>query len=74
LLSSPVCWIALGEVDFVRYAHNMHSTVQDLGLQRDVAGGAIDQSIAVRVGIEWRVPGPASVHRETAAIGSSDTN
>jgi hypothetical protein len=63
--------IALGGLDFVRYAHNMHSTVQDLQLQRDVAGGAIDQSIAVRLGIEWRVPGPASVHRETASGGGA---
>jgi hypothetical protein len=59
--------IVLGALDFVRYAHNMHSTVADLQLQRDVAGGAIDQSIAFRIGIEWRLPGPASVHREAAS-------
>ena len=67
--------IALGGVDFVRYAHDMHSTVADLQLQRDVAGGAIDQSIVFRIGVELRLPGPASVHREAAAItGSSGTH
>jgi hypothetical protein len=67
--------IALGALDFVRYAHDMHSTVADLQLQRDVAGGAIDQTIAVRIGIEWRLQGPASVHREAAGnAGASGTN
>jgi hypothetical protein len=66
--------IVLGGLDFVRYAHDMNSTLQDLQEQRDVAGGAIDQSITFRAGIEWRLPGPESVHQKAASTGGSGTN
>jgi hypothetical protein len=65
--------VVLGGIDFVRYAHDMNSTVQDLQLQRDVAGGAIDQSIAFRASIEWRIPSPATP-RNSAKNGASDVN
>jgi hypothetical protein len=66
--------IVFGGLDFVRYAHDMNSTVADLQLQRDVAGGAIDQSIAFRAGIEWRIPSPASAGRQSARSAGSDVN
>jgi hypothetical protein len=52
--------IVSGGADFSRYALDMNSTVQDLTLPRDVAGGAIDQSITARVRIEWRLPAAES--------------
>jgi hypothetical protein len=67
--------IVFAGADFVRYAHTMNSTVQDLGQQRDVAGGAIDQSIIGRAGIEWRLPSPESAGGTTAkASGTSGAN
>lgn len=66
--------IVLGGLDFVRYAHDMNSTVQDLQKQRDVAGGAIDQSIAFRAGIEWRIPSPESARKNSAGSAGSGVN
>jgi hypothetical protein len=35
----------------------MHSKPADLQDGRDVAGGAIDQYLSARLGVEWRLPG-----------------
>jgi len=48
--------IVFGTAAFSRYALAMNSTLQDLQVGRDVAGGAVDQLIAGRIGIEWRLP------------------
>jgi hypothetical protein len=60
--------IVFGTAAFTRYALAMNSTVQDLDLARDVAGGAIDQTIAGRVGVEWRLAGAEPT--TTVAAGS----
>ena len=49
--------ILFGTVAFSRYALAMNSRQEDLQSGRDVAGGAVDQLIAGRIGIEWRLPG-----------------
>jgi hypothetical protein len=59
--------IVFGGMDFVRYALSMNSSVQDLVVARDVAGGAVDQTIAGRAGIEWRIDAPESASEEASS-------
>ncbi len=43
-----------------RYALDMHTTLADRQAPRDLAGGAVDQYLAGRLGFEWRLPEPHS--------------
>jgi hypothetical protein len=47
-------------VDMRRYAIDMHAEAADLAEPRDVAGGAVDQYLAGRLGVLWRLPGDGS--------------
>jgi hypothetical protein len=56
--------------DFRRYAFDMNAEESDLTEPRDVAGGAVDQYLGGRIGVEWR-PGTAGADstRWNAASG-----
>ena len=51
-------------VDVRRYALDMNVEAGDIGQPRDVAGGAVDQYVAGRLGIEWRLPGDEGAQGE----------
>ena len=62
--------VVFGGADVTRYALAMNSMHQDILLARDVAGGAIDQSISGRVGVEWRPVAPNAQKRNVAGAQS----
>lgn len=51
---SPGLYITAG-FDATRYALDMHTTRADINAPRDVAGGAVDQYLAGRLGVEFRL-------------------
>ena len=57
--------VVFGGADVTRYALAMNSQYADTVLARDVAGGAIDQSISGRAGIEWRPIDPNAQKRNS---------